>query len=99
MNAMNKEIFKNYFDLLDTVLEESIRKLVEVAFWKAARVAASAGKKAQGRHNTRAKGRAADMGRYVPQFHLKFSVSFSVNSVSTCVSGFPPLPLYQLAPH
>ena len=33
MNAMNKESFKNYFDL-DTVLEESIRKLVEVAFSK-----------------------------------------------------------------
>ena len=65
MNAMNKENFKNYFDLLDTVLEENNRNLEEVAFRKAARVAASAGKKTKRRPNTRAKGRAADMGHTI----------------------------------
>ena len=78
---MNKESFKNYFDLLDTVLEESIRKLVEVAFRKAARVAASAGKKVQGRHNTRAKSRAADTGRYVSLNSTSNSVSLSLQTL------------------
>ena len=72
---MNEEYLKNYFDLLNTVLEENNRKLVEVAFRKAARVAASAGKKTKGRPNTSVNDRVADTGRYV-----------SFNSTSnTCV--------------
>ena len=94
---MNKESFKNYFDLLDTVLEESIRKLVEVAFRKASRVTASAGKKAQGRVT------AADTGRYVSLNSTSNSVSLSLQTLYQLVCLVPshcqPLPLYQLAPH
>ena len=96
MNAMNKEYLKNYFDLLDTVLEENYRKLVEVAFRKAARLLLVLARR-QKEDPTQESIielliRVVMFPLIPPQISVSCESSFSANSLSICVSGSLTLP-------